>query len=171
MRVQKHIAMHARKSYKALRVRSMMIPRTYIQGRREFKEQVATYGAQYIVIPTSKGTQYDSCMLALFLEGRERLGEEKIYTYIPPRSVGHDSSLRIERIPMLTDTSCLYLIIDDVLETGKTLNHALGRVTEQNVPLENIWCCVSTIFSSKPTPLGPFLDRAAAFQQWIATLD
>lgn len=132
----------------------------FFDGMKEFRRLYSSRDIGLVVIPSSK-TGYHEDMISLISDYGFKVPEEKIFRYVPPRSVGHNPIPREESIPEIADTSLTYLIMDDTFEDGNTLRAAVKRLAEQGIALDRIWFCVSMVMGS--SSVGPYLDRACDF--------
>ncbi len=65
-----------------------------------------------------------------------------VLEYIPPGSVGQRNKTREEVCPKIHDTSKPYIVVDDVIESMKTIKGAVAMFEAQGVSTEKIWICV-----------------------------
>ncbi len=114
---------------------------------------------------------------------------ERVYPYIPPVSVGSvalvlpmiksmadrmptaalvayhmlgDRRRREECIPHITDPSLVYVIADDLWESGSTMRRAHDMLRRQGVGEGSVWYFVGDILSVQSDQWN-YLDRPSAF--------
>ncbi|MFH1308209.1 MAG: phosphoribosyltransferase [archaeon] len=89
-----------------------------------------------------------------------KLPEERTLYYIPPGNIGNAKKPRQEKIPKVTAPDKPHLIIDDTMETGKTLEAAMSMLEKQGVNSEQMWFFTSCIMDSPIDDQIPRLDKA-----------
>lgn len=108
---------------------------------------------------------------------KEHLGFDflpgNIHEYVPSDDVGYAKSgftrrlfgitaPRQEVIPRV-NPELAYIILDDTLESGKTLDKAIERMTEQGVRRDELYFFCQAIENFAD---GPFLDHVDRFPRW-----
>tara|TARA_Y100000310_G_scaffold345858_1_gene471597 strand:+ start:23095 stop:23550 length:456 start_codon:yes stop_codon:yes gene_type:complete len=147
----------------------MQLPKQFYEGIEEFIQTHSEDDKGLVIIPSSKGPTHVRQTLKLFRESGLEFPEERKFEYIPPQSVSHLPVPRTEKVPVL-DTTLKYLLMDDTVETGNTLRIALQRITEQGIGIEDIWCYTSILMNPRKWSSRPHMDRAQAFQDYIASI-
>lgn len=146
----------------------MNTPKLFNEGLKTFNELYSGKGVSLVAITSNDGRDCQEDFVELLRES-VAIPPERLFKYTPPASVGY-VNCRIEKIPHLTHPADAHIILDDVIETGKTLNACVTRLSEQGVSMEQIWFNVLIIRGFRPYGSGPFLDRATAFYDYLQSV-
>jgi len=147
----------------------MIKPMEFTEGIGHFKEIYSPEEVGLIIIPTTKNSGYEREMVNLLSMSEFPIPEKRTFEYTPPRSVGHNLSPRDEKIPHL-DPSLAYIIGDDSIEEGNTLDIAVKRAVEQNISLEKIWSFIAITLNKKWISINCYFDKPKIFLDYLKSL-
>ncbi|MBI2576706.1 hypothetical protein HYV84_05825 [Candidatus Woesearchaeota archaeon] len=142
-------------------------PREFLEGFEEFRKLHQPKDVAFWVIPSSSGI-FESAAAKVLADIDYPLSSANRFKYMPPKGASHHLSEK-EEIPKVDDPSRPFVVIDDTLDGGKTLDLAVQRLIGQGVPRDNIWFLVGEIRQMSVYD-GPFLDRESVYGAFLAEL-
>lgn len=118
----------------------------YVEGAKVLLQEHSVNDIAVVVIPSRLVPHSIEARLYL-LQSCIGVPESRIFTYVPPDEVSHKRykpdgtawPYREEKIPIVRDPRLTYIVLDDILDTGRTLQRAAVRLEEQGVHPDNIW--------------------------------
>ncbi len=146
----------------------MTIPKSFREGIAELVRTTTDAGNNIATVAIPKTTteaDIASKLLGDLISCGLKI--EREYRYIPPDNVGTTAKYkhghRQEQVPTIDNPGMTYLIIDDIIDKGGTLEIAITRLEEQGVSRDKIWFLSGCIWDKSRVNIGPFLDRASVF--------
>ncbi len=106
----------------------------------------------------------DEIMRDLIASGLEI---QEVYSYIPPPGIAWNKHFREEIIPQIKNPNTLYVIVDDYLGQGSTLEHAVEMLKSQEVPIKNMWFLVNELDGYSNGSGLVYLDKAKHFLELV----
>ncbi len=130
-------------------------------------------GGIAVVKITSRGHRREINALMQLILNQSQISVSGIYRYAPPEHVSHSHSRkynRVERLQKIKNPNLNYVVIDDFIHSGNTLNCSIQALEKQGVPQNNIWFLGDILYDDGSVKDGgPFLDKASLFFDYAAS--
>ncbi len=140
----------------------MIAPTRFEEGVNNLRQEIDSEKIAVVVI--GKTTEEADFAYAILDTIKDKLEVGYITEYIPPSGMGTRKYGRAEVLPKIQEPSLPHIIIDDFMEKGTTLEHAVRRLTELNIRLDKMWFIVNEVQDRGEIPIGgPYLDKVNVF--------
>ena len=145
----------------------MRFPRTFSESLPLLLAQIPREQLALLSIPSDRNSWGSSLHLLYEIV---TLPPNRRFIYIPPVEVSHAGyKHRDEQIPKIGDPNLTYIISDDKIHGGETLECAIRALRGQGVQIKDMWFLVSEIVDYDGTNKPPFFDVPDVFLAYCAS--